>query len=905
MAAERGSIEAVSTALNWVGYWSEADFEAPLRGDALAWSGDDVRRFCAGGGRDVPPEIVTDLETSACAYTGAGAAWSSEVSTPWWVDAQSHTEGPPDDESIPRKMEGWWRVDAYSRDGLSEVGEDVTEGGLCFVEALWSDRVRIYKGSKPNVHGTVSMERVCDLQLMKVAGACTGSRWDLLRDVGEGGDDPDDIRVGQKRVLLGGEYGHMKLKGMECEVMNYVEWMDRWTVELGQLRDARGKAMCIAVVPQQLRVPKLPREPKPNGRVNLSLSLQTKALTLEFTDADAKEGKEGTESGRQAMDAEGNGKAVRFENGTGLSEFHLKLRYVSRVRPGGRVWTACEESMYKYVEVRYIAAGDYGLVFRVLRMVDPSKKVLEEGEDDPYIVLDVPRGSDKSAITKAYRKLARRWHPDKVAEEEKEQAVLEFRKVHQAYENLLADPERSSDLMVLKMQHPNPPRTSRRISIPTSFATEVRCLSLVSQLRLPNCAKLVEAGPDNEFLVTWPYLPEALQPCNECDGINQVDRVDIVRQGWSDYSRSRRSAQKVIQMMIRIIRHDVMIVDPIQNIVVDRESGEPLMIDFGRGETAGSIYTTRIKTFMKKVLSLLLRSVAKCSYDIAAKFIRDVEDCLFEELGTWQDEKTRDQKKALALTTSSTKWQEGIECCREIWSSDDENPFRKMFKDQKDVLPGDRKMRAVRELEDDEDSDDDEVAKVEEKDDGLCEADLSSLTAVQKLIRAQRKKLRRAKAELEKPNVEVTIMEFLPDGKLGLGLDDAHEDQRGLMITQIHKQMQHHKWEVGDRIIMVNGVYIDDFDDFKQCLDKVKTFGTTHKGALFGLVRMGLEDLPEAPKEPQCLNCGSKGSHLKKCTTWKPMPPGEDCVYFCCSDCQKTAWKDAKKRTSLVAAARS
>ena len=31
------------------------------------------------------------------------------------------------------------------------------------------------------------------------------------------------------------------------------------------------------------------------------------------------------------------------------------------------------------------------------------------------------------------------------------------------------------------------------------------------------------------------------------------------------------------------VRHDVMIVDPIQNIIVDRESGEPLMIDFGRG----------------------------------------------------------------------------------------------------------------------------------------------------------------------------------------------------------------------------------------------------------------------------------------------------------------------------------
>jgi len=101
----------------------------------------------------------------------------------------------------------------------------------------------------------------------------------------------------------------------------------------------------------------------------------------------------------------------------------------------------------------------------------------------------------------------------------------------------------------------------------------------------------------------------------------------------------------MIRTMMALIRHDVMMVDPIQNIVIERESGEPLFIDFGRGETAGSIYTTRIKTFMKKVLSLLVRSVAKTSYDVAAKFIRDIENTLFEELETWQDEKTRDQKK--------------------------------------------------------------------------------------------------------------------------------------------------------------------------------------------------------------------------------------------------------------------
>merc|ERR1719188_152711 len=132
-------------------------------------------------------------------------------------------------------------------------------------------------------------------------------------------------------------------------------------------------------------------------------------------------------------------------------------------------------------------------------MVDPAKRQLDDGEEDPHLVLDIAHGSDKSTITKAYRKLARRWHPDKVPEEERERAVIEFRRAHQAYENLLADPERSSDLMVLKMQSPAPPRKSKRISIPMSFHTEVRCLTLVSQLRLPNIIRLVEVGPDEQF----------------------------------------------------------------------------------------------------------------------------------------------------------------------------------------------------------------------------------------------------------------------------------------------------------------------------------------------------------------------------------------------------------------------
>jgi len=388
------------------------------------------------------------------------------------------------------------------------------------------------------------------------------------------------------------------------------------------------------------------------------------------------------------------------------------------------------------------------------------------------------------------------------------------------------------------------------------------------------------------------------------DGINQVDRVDLVRQGWSDYSRSRRCAQKVIRTMMAIVRHDVMIVDPLQNVIIERESGEPLFIDFGRGETAGSIYTTRIRTFVKKILQLLVRSISKSSFDISARFIRDIEDCLFDELERWQDEKTRDQKKAVALVGQTTKWQEGIECCREIWNSNDDNSFRKMFKDQPGICPPPRRLRDPRELDVVLDSDDEgnEAGKGEEELDddpeGYCSADISTLSPVQKLLRQKRLKGRRAKLPPEKPNLKIKITELLPDGTLGLGLDDCPEDMRGVMVVQVNKKAEKFGWQVCDRIIEVNGKVIDEWDDFREAWSLAKHCGAD---AVFGIVRFGIE-LPPEPKVPRCLHCGVKGAHLQKCTAWKPMPEGEECVYFCTRECQKEAWRNAKKQLASVAA---
>src|SRR6266851_2185296 len=60
---------------------------------------------------------------------------------------------------------------------------------------------------------------------------------------------------------------------------------------------------------------------------------------------------------------------------------------------------------------------------------------------DYYAVLGGPRMMKKDKIKKAYRKLAMRYHPDKVGAEEKVQAEAKFKEITEAYE-VLRDPEK-------------------------------------------------------------------------------------------------------------------------------------------------------------------------------------------------------------------------------------------------------------------------------------------------------------------------------------------------------------------------------------------------------------------------------------------------------------------------------
>ncbi len=60
--------------------------------------------------------------------------------------------------------------------------------------------------------------------------------------------------------------------------------------------------------------------------------------------------------------------------------------------------------------------------------------------DDPYTILNVPRGASPEEIKKAYRELANKYHPDKVVhlgDEFRELAEKRFKEIEEAYRKLM------------------------------------------------------------------------------------------------------------------------------------------------------------------------------------------------------------------------------------------------------------------------------------------------------------------------------------------------------------------------------------------------------------------------------------------------------------------------------------
>ncbi|MEC8134248.1 MAG: DnaJ domain-containing protein, partial [Bacteroidota bacterium] len=93
-----------------------------------------------------------------------------------------------------------------------------------------------------------------------------------------------------------------------------------------------------------------------------------------------------------------------------------------------------------------IAAVEVSLIEQIAQYLRISKNDYESikamfynSREEAYKILEIEKGASPLAIKKAYRKMAKKFHPDKVqhlGEEHQKGAEEKFRKVQQAYEQL-------------------------------------------------------------------------------------------------------------------------------------------------------------------------------------------------------------------------------------------------------------------------------------------------------------------------------------------------------------------------------------------------------------------------------------------------------------------------------------
>jgi len=65
-----------------------------------------------------------------------------------------------------------------------------------------------------------------------------------------------------------------------------------------------------------------------------------------------------------------------------------------------------------------------------------SVRQFSSGARDPYSVLGIPPNSSEADVKKAYRSLAKKWHPDRHPGDRKEEAERRFKEVGEAYERI-------------------------------------------------------------------------------------------------------------------------------------------------------------------------------------------------------------------------------------------------------------------------------------------------------------------------------------------------------------------------------------------------------------------------------------------------------------------------------------
>jgi DnaJ domain len=132
--------------------------------------------------------------------------------------------------------------------------------------------------------------------------------------------------------------------------------------------------------------------------------------------------------------------------------------------------------------VFWVALGALGLL--ILTMEQPASQHF-----DPFEILGVEKEADEKAITKVYRELSRKWHPDKNPAPE---APAVFDKITKA-KNALLDPAARENWE--KHGHPDGPQARRPLRISAASPAAVTAAALRASLLPTHCLRRLQARP--------------------------------------------------------------------------------------------------------------------------------------------------------------------------------------------------------------------------------------------------------------------------------------------------------------------------------------------------------------------------------------------------------------------------
>ena len=100
--------------------------------------------------------------------------------------------------------------------------------------------------------------------------------------------------------------------------------------------------------------------------------------------------------------------------------------------------------LFKYISQRSSGFQNYyhqsGQSFEHHQGSSEKETYTHNSHEDPYTILNVPKGASSEEIKKAYRELANKYHPDKVlhlGEEFRELAEKRFKEIEEAYRKLM------------------------------------------------------------------------------------------------------------------------------------------------------------------------------------------------------------------------------------------------------------------------------------------------------------------------------------------------------------------------------------------------------------------------------------------------------------------------------------